>query len=214
MPNWCQNSLQLTAPTVLAWDNFVEHMERHWAWNPEKSDEYRASEEPAGLCGYFVPEPVYAEDSEKSTMPGWWDFRVNNWGTKWEIGLGKDQVVFDPDTLTISMWFDSAWSPPIGVYDAAVEQEWDVRADYFESGMGFIGYYDSDDGENTFEVGTSKSTDAPDWLVERYESEYEWIDEWSRENDRDELTREEYLEKHGEEYIHEWDTFHEQENSN
>jgi len=50
------------------------------------------------------------------------------------------------DDFTVVMTFDTAWGPPIGVYEAAVEQGWGVHATYYEPGMGFVGsFVDGDD---------------------------------------------------------------------
>jgi len=228
MPNWCSNYVTFTAPSTQAFANFVEHMNRHWDWTPPEEDVTdRDREEPAGFCGYFVPEPDYdntkifpaypeLHKQDKFTMPGWWDFRVSNWGTKWEPNVDRDAATIDEDSLTISFWFDSAWSPPTGVYQSATDQEWNVEANYCEPGMAFIGYFTSAEGEETFELTNRKYSDAPEWLMDAYEYEYECIDEYERENDLTEerLSREEFLEKHGEDYIHEWDNFHKQEASN
>jgi len=227
MPNWCSNSATFTAPSTQAFDNFVAHMERHWAWDPqhEDIDEYRASEEPGGFCDYFVPEPDYNTTSVdpahpdlhkdgEFTMPSWWDFRVSNWGTKWEIGTEPDQITFDREDLSFHIWFDSAWSPPTGIYEAATDQDWNVEANYFEAGMDFIGYYSSAEGENSYSIGTRNNTDAPDWLVEMYENDYEWIEEMTREHDAEELSREDFVEKWTEEFANEWDDINQkQENS-
>ena len=228
MPNWCSNWAELTAPSTQAFDNFVAHMEKHFSWVPPEEDVDDAQkEEPAGFCGYFVPEPDYNavevfpahpelhKNPDAYRMPGWWDFRVSNWGTKWEIGLSRDQITFDRESLSISMSFDSAWSPPLGVYESATTQEWSVDAHYCEPGMDFIGYYTSAEGEMSFTLGSRSTTDAPDWLVEAYDYEYDNIDEYMRECDLDELSsREEYLAKWGEEYVHEWDNFHKQADAN
>ena len=42
------------------------------------------------------------------------------------------------DDRTVVMSFDTAWSPPIGVYEAMVEQGWAVSATYFEP-VWFVG---------------------------------------------------------------------------
>jgi hypothetical protein len=48
---------------------------------------------------------------------------------------------------SIVMHFDSAWSPPIAMYEYLNEEGWEVSAYYHEPGMGFAGRYDNGDDE-------------------------------------------------------------------
>lgn len=213
MPNWCSNYVTITAPAKQVFDNFMQHMEAHWSWNPNEMDEYKASDEPAGFCSYFLPEPEYevkeAADPKQFVMPDWWNFRVENWGTKWEVSFDKQDCDIDEEELSIRFFFDSAWSPPVGVYEAAVDQGWKVDATYCEPGMAFIGFFDTDWGDNTYELGDRRTTDAPEWLVDAYECEYDNIDECLREEDlEEEMSRADFLAKWGEEFISEWDNYH------
>lgn len=218
MPNWCQNSVKLVAPDTQVFDKFVEHMETHCNYVPPASTSLIAEDkdEPAGFCGYFIPEPNYdlAEidpahpDLHKDTtyrMPGWWDFRVGNWGTKWEINCDLEMLDIDDEELSITMHFDSAWSPPTGVYEAAVDQGWKVDATYCEPGCDFIGYFNNEEYEVTFALGDRTSTDAPEWLIDDYSYEYDCIEEYQRECDVEELSREEFVKKWGEDYAQDWD---------
>jgi hypothetical protein len=47
------------------------------------------------------------------------------------------------DDNTIVMHFDSAWSPPITLYDFLETEGWSVRAMYHEPGMGFAGRFEN-----------------------------------------------------------------------
>ena len=113
MPNWCQNSVKLVAPDTQVFDKFVKHMELYYSSTNTNDDI-------PGFCAYFIPEPNYdlAEidpahpEIHKDTtyrMPGWWDFRVSNWGTKWEVNCDFDILDIDDEELSIIMHFDSAW---------------------------------------------------------------------------------------------------------
>jgi hypothetical protein len=126
MPNWCNNKVTLSGSTEQ-----VNHLLNYLKQEP-KPDDYH------GLLEYFVPQPQTGEDW------GWYDWRVENWGTKWEPTL--DTVERSGNTITI--YFDSAWAPPTAAYDAMHAQGWDITALYFEPGMGFAGRYTNgyDDG--------------------------------------------------------------------
>ena len=84
--------------------------------------------------------PTFEKDEEDDfRMPSWWDWRVQNWGTKWnsyECALELD----DLDMLRYT--FDTAWGPPVGVIDKLRElyPEVGVTAFYDEPGMEVAGY--------------------------------------------------------------------------
>ena len=133
MPNWCSNSLTLTAATK------EEAQELHAHLSTQEADDWT-------FFGFFVPETWNEED--------WYWSRVNAWGTKWDANMaGFDWV----DDYTVVMSFDTAWSPPIAVYEAAAEQGWGVVATYYEPGMCFVGsWVDGVDEHYEFQECTSK----------------------------------------------------------
>lgn len=121
MPNWCANKLTVSHNDQAAMDRFVK------AYN-------------AGtVCNEFLPKP-------KDIGEGWYDWCIENWGTKWDIGadIGTDReeryglkaTVVDNEA---SCSFDSAWSPPLGLYTELVLQGYRVAASYFEPNMAFCG---------------------------------------------------------------------------
>ena len=127
MPNWCMNKLT------------VEHADSSMVDRFE--DAYNAGT----VCNKFIPVPEDIGD-------GWWGFCVNNWGTKWDIGadIGTDKEERYGLKATrvgnqVSCSFDSAWSPPLGLYEKLVELGYKVEASYFEPGMSFCGIWDNGD---------------------------------------------------------------------
>ena len=129
MPNWCLNKLTVSHTDKAAMDRFVA------AYNK------------GTLCNEFIPKP-------KDIGDGWYDWCIENWGTKWDVGADegtekeeryglKATVVpwNDKNTVEASCSFDSAWSPPIGLYNKLVELGYDVHASYFEPGMAFCGVF-------------------------------------------------------------------------
>ena len=130
MPNWCLNNLT------------VEHSD------PAMVDRFENAYNRGMTCEEFLPVP---KDENGRIFDGWYDWCVNNWGTKWDIGadIGTDKT---PEQYAlkatrvdnqVSCTFDSAWAPPVGLYEKLVELGYNVKATYFEPGMAFCGIWDN-----------------------------------------------------------------------
>jgi hypothetical protein len=135
MPNWCNNSITISGPkdkiTKLYNDTVAEN----------------------GLLQVMYPMPKELEDTtspapkEGEPQPlvdgydNWYDWRVNNWATKWDVDV--ENLELSEDGTNISGWFDSAWSPPTGAYDEflARNEDCSIKALYYEGGMDFGGEY-------------------------------------------------------------------------
>jgi len=105
----------------------------------------------------------------------WW--RVNNWGTKWDAAIHQVDWI---DDLTCVMIFDTAWSPPLGIYDAMKEQGWVVFASYYEPGMCFVGRWDDGDDENYDYSNCNTGDEIREYLPEELDMDWgisEWFDE-------------------------------------
>lgn len=135
MPNWCGNSL------VLKHDN------------PEMiARAYKAFVD-GRFCDEFVPMPDLLRDSvspprdekysqelvEKFGYTDWYSFSVAEWGTKWDFGHGDGINEVTDSSLTV--YFDSAWSPPIAMMEKLEDLGFEVDLMYDEPGMAFCGRY-------------------------------------------------------------------------
>jgi len=165
MPNWCDNNL------------YISHSDKKMmkkalnAWNKGK------------FLSTLVPEPDYKTVKVKPTFDSshitgkpqpefvepdqaWWDWRVQNWGTKWDIGWddSRDKAELSGDH-DMFVNFQSAWSPPLDAYAKLVEMGYSIRAYYFEGGCCFCGRWE--DGEDE-----GYSLDFPDG-----ESPVQWIED-------------------------------------
>jgi len=99
-------------------------------------------------------------------MPDETDHRswaIDNWGTKWDVQC--EEIERDGDTL--SLVFDSAWSPPVNFYETLVEQGFGVEAYYLEPGMCFVGAFI--DGEDECMEFDETLDNVPE----------EWVDRWN-----------------------------------
>jgi len=132
MPNWCLNNLTVEHDDAAMVDRFMT------AYNKGKA------------CEEFLPMPEGYYDDER-----WYNWAINNWGTKWDIGADvgteKEERYGLKATRVdnqVSCTFDSAWAPPIGLYNQLTDLGYKVEATYFEPGMCFCGIYDN--GEDNY----------------------------------------------------------------
>lgn len=128
MPNWCLNNLVISHNDKAALDRFAN------AYNE------------AGVCNEFIPEPAEVSQNDNALDPnGWYTWRINNWGTKWDFGYDKDggnnKAVVTDNVVHVA--FDSAWAPPVHLYEKLFSEGYDVKATYFEPGMGFCGIWEN-----------------------------------------------------------------------
>ena len=138
MPNWCSNNVTFTHNDPAMIQRLVD------AYNADR------------LLSEFLPCPI---DPEKDPHLDWHSWRVNNWGTKWDVS-SVDEVTADGNSVTV--YFDSAWSPPIEFYRWMEEEmDFEVRAYYWEPGMGFCGIYERGD-DDSYEVAHRDSA----WVME------------------------------------------------
>jgi hypothetical protein len=120
MPNWCDNSVRLSHSDKSKVDALLAALE---------------SEDKA-VFQHLRPNPS-----------GEWDYgwSVENWGTKWEISV----VDWDRESdNTIWIGFETAWAPPIALYDYLHAEGWEIEGLYHEPGMACAGIYK--DGEDDY----------------------------------------------------------------
>jgi len=129
MPNYCDNSLYITFPDDETYSRLME------AWEKSKAEE-------KGFFQAVFPMPDKIEIENDGIMPDWWVWRNDNWGTKWDVD-GDFELIHDGD-LSYSAHFNTAWGPPLGVYEKLVD-EWkcEVKAIYYEPGCDFCGIWDN-----------------------------------------------------------------------
>ena len=166
MPNWCANSLTLTAAIKEDADKLQNHLSN------QKAENWT-------FFGFFVPETWNEDD--------WYWSRVNAWGTKWDAHMA-DVNWLDDHTVTFS--FDTAWSPPIPIYEAASEQGWGVHATYYEPGMCFVGSW-VDGADEHYEYTDCDSLNVRDRVGDDLDDEWgisESMLEWEQDNEEYDLS--------------------------
>lgn len=158
MPNWCWNEATLIAPSKEQIDALVASLEK---------------EENEKFFNHLRPRPL-------SESEDWYAWNVDNWGTKWDTEPHSFERHND---VTVYLQFETAWGPPIELYNFLFDEGWDVTARYHEPGMGFVGEYD-----NTMDDCWEYSYDDESTIDEIPEDLLEWssikddYDLWKEEN--------------------------------
>lgn len=179
MPNWCMNEMTIS-------HNEADMIRKAAAaWNKGEF-----------LSG-LIPEPDYTKTPVAKTFPSlaaefakspeerqaaidniptiredsWWDWRVQNWGTKWDVGWSSEldnTAEVEDNTFTVS--FDSAWSPPTAAYDKLCEMGFHIRASYYEPGCSFVGDY-SDGIDDCYEIidEAQAKEEIPNYLLDKWD---------------------------------------------
>jgi hypothetical protein len=140
MPNWCNNNISISGP--------AETIRQLW----EDAHADAGDNTERGLLDAMVPMPkeLQGTTSPSETGNDWYTWRVNNWGTKWDISTEGLEITEHGDgTAEITGWFDSAWAPPIGAYEKFCDDmdNCDLEASYYEPGMDFAGFWSAADGD-------------------------------------------------------------------
>jgi hypothetical protein len=167
MPNWCNNTVQINHKDPAKMYELVEAINEGKFCNfaipvPESLHIV------AGRVGDDTdPEQIKLQEQTMNNLSvygyaTWYDFCVNKWGTKWDVDA-YDTVEYDDahDKRGITFGFDSAWSPPTGVYEALMDQGYSVRAYYYEPGMAFCGIHD-ENGDDCYNIGDMTSETVKD----------------------------------------------------
>jgi len=117
----------------------------------------------------------------------WYDFCVNEWGTKWDVGGEGDQAtVHSPNS--ISMNFDSAWAPPIAAMEKFQDLGFRVKLVYWESGMCYCGLFDEhgDDYLDYTDMSAAEVAESINPEVDECMCIVENLEEWEAENAEEE----------------------------
>lgn len=165
MPNWCENDVQ------------ISHPNKEWV---DRLEESLNKEEPE-LLNFLRPMPEELNNTTSpSDEPNWYDWRISNWGTKWEANITHFERI-DDNTIYVS--FDSAWSPPLHAYEYAIDNAesdmFHLVAHYHEPGCCFVGYFENGIDEcYEWESVSEMKEEVPQWLRDHF-----GMDEWYEEED-------------------------------
>jgi len=152
MPNWCANTLRITPTT-----------DKARALLPQIAEAFAAENLPQWQSAFQFIHPMpeaLKGTSAPSDSPNWYDWCVANWGTKWSE---SHVVVVQSTANELQVCFDTAWSPPIGIYYQLLELGFDVTATYAEQGMGYAGYWHNGDDHELSLSGLNEPGPDDEW---------------------------------------------------
>jgi hypothetical protein len=192
MPNWCNNRVVISHKDTAKLEALVAAVKEGKFCNhviPVPED----LQITAGFLGDTDAqkelERKTAENLKKYGAGNWYDFCTSRWGTKWDVDP-YDPADVKIENNTIEFGFDSAWAPPVGIYQALVDDGFEVEATYYEPGMAFVGRWFNGDDE-CYEFGGETSDTVRDAIGEELDDEYgisESMREYEEEN-KDETTK-------------------------
>jgi hypothetical protein len=193
MPNWCNNTLELAhkdpAMIVRARDAF-NRQELLQEFIPVPKELQIVAGRVSDEAEQAKLEADTARNVEVYGYGNWYDYCVNEWGTKWDVGAEGYEVEVENGRLTMS--FDSAWSPPIAAYEKLMELGFEVRAYYYESGMCFAGIWD-DGCDDFYDLSQCRNADEMEDLLPTVLDEMFCISEGMREYEEEMAEEEEEL---------------------
>ena len=151
MPNWCNNYVEITHE------------------DPAMIERVRKGFDAGGLLNEFIPCPAELHEHEAPVRDAalmarfveqygatdWYNWQVQNWGTKWDVGA-DGMAATQLDTGGMGLSFDSAWAPPIAAYEKLEELGFTIKAYYYEPGMCYAGIY-ADGNDECLEYGDMNS---------------------------------------------------------
>ena len=116
MPNWCSCRATVSGPAPVIQE--ITHI---------------LNEENTPLLAWMVPQPQFQGDQD------WYQWNVNNWGTKWDLADVYFEHQAEEDQIEFS--FSTAWGPPVEAFAhwAQLDGRVQFTLEYWEPGMAFAG---------------------------------------------------------------------------
>ena len=191
MPNWCNNSVEIYHEDPAMIERVREAFNKGALLN-EFIPIPQSLKIVAGCAGsHDSPEQIALVEAEENNIKAhgyknWYDFCVNEWGTKWDVGGGDGSINDIEGGIIVS--FESAWSPPIGAYEKLHEMGFKILAMYYEPGMAFAGVWE-DGIDDYYEYGGLDSAGIAEELPSALDEAFgisECVAEWEAENAEDE----------------------------
>jgi len=155
MPNWCDNKVTIRGP--------LTELRQLADWFSAGKLFHNIKPTPAELLdNYPFGDPRNEQRKKDTGYESWYDWRLEHWGTKWDVGPTDGTFLLNEagTESSIDGRFLTAWSPPIMIYHALIRLGFDVSAYWYEPGMDLAGGYVNDGcGGHAFDIEIPASSE-------------------------------------------------------
>lgn len=186
MPNWCSNGITLRHADPAMIDRVIKGKEGLlMELLPTPKDLVDTVSGFMGEDKQAAHEAQQRANIEKYGYKDWYDWNINNWGTKWDFALENVERV---DANTVTAAFDSAWAPPITAYEQLMDLGFEITAYYYEPGMAFVGKWE-DGCDEYYEYGGESADTVREAIgadIDDYFGISEEMRQYEEENSEDE----------------------------
>jgi len=191
MPNWCNNTVEILHDDPAMIERVRKAFNDGGLLNefipvPEALHITAGNDGPAGSPEQLLLESKTEANLKTYGYANWYDYCVNEWGTKWDIGADGNPAQDIPGGLILG--FDSAWAPPITAYEKLTDMGFRIRATYSEPGMCFAGIWE-DGADDYYDLSGMDSKQVAETLPVELDEAYgisESMAEWEEENEENE----------------------------
>ena len=179
MPNWCNNTVNISHEDPAMIQRVKEAFNKGALLNeffpcPAELHEHEAPSRDEARSQRFL---------EQYGATDWYNWQVQIWGTKWDVGAdGQPALEQDANSLTLN--FDSAWSPPTSAYERLLELGFKILAYYYEPGMCYAGRWENGD-DDYYEYSSMTAAEVAETLPDDLDECFcisESMAEWEEEN--------------------------------
>ena len=168
MPNWTQTVVTLGGMKPSLIDKIekfstIGHSDQKW-------------EEEGGLFALIT--------GKHHSGDGWYDFNLDHYGTKWDV---HDVQINREHDDTVVLMFQTAWSPPLKVFEHLEAEGVDVDAVYLDEGCNYAGqYFDGEVDEYDYKDLIAEDSIIPGPIWDAFEGDILDARQWAKEQEEEE----------------------------
>ena len=122
-----------------------------------------------------LKQSSHAIGANLEMIPDWYRWAINNWGCRSDVGPDESDrlserypIVGKDDTFTLTLRFDSPWSPPRDAVYALAHTDVQFTLSYYEPNVGFCGFITEGDMQEWDTSADDGEDPIPDSLREEF----------------------------------------------